>query len=126
MSQKIATIGIAKAVPCTTRGQGGHEQRNHTPQEMSQMSETIAKKAESKLAEKMAEELTRVASAGVRGSEDVEVEDVGGVCYAFGSEIAIMRIFAWHNANGLDLKEGMHIGYSKPVGKWFACIDDVG
>lgn len=55
--------------------------------------------------------------------EPVELEQIGSGLYAFGSELATLRIFAKYNSNGTIHNAGCRCGYSENLGKFYFVID---
>jgi hypothetical protein len=67
--------------------------------------------------DRLANDLGRVAK------EPVTVEQISGAIYAFGSELATLRIFAKYNANGANPNTKCRVGHSVNLGKFFFSID---
>lgn len=55
--------------------------------------------------------------------EQVTVEQIGGSLYAFGSEIATLRIFAKYNANGAHPNAKARVGYSENMKSFYFNLD---
>lgn len=55
--------------------------------------------------------------------EPVTVEQVGSGLYAFGSELATLRIFAKYNANGSVHCPKVRVGYSENMKSFYAVIE---
>ena len=63
---------------------------------------------------RLQEDLSRYAK------EQVRVEQIGDTAYAYGSEIATLRLFAHYNANGYGLSNTkVRVGYSQNKGTHF-------
>jgi hypothetical protein len=59
------------------------------------------------------------------GGEPVTVEIIAPMLYAFGSELACLRIFAKYNANGSVHNKHVRVGYSPNMESWYASVDNV-
>jgi hypothetical protein len=55
--------------------------------------------------------------------EPVEVEQITSSIYAFGSELAMLRLFAKYNANGAIHNAKVRFGYSENMKSFFFAID---
>lgn len=55
--------------------------------------------------------------------ESVEVEYVKGTVYGFGSELAVLRLFAKYNSNGSVHVDNVRVGYSDNLNTWFFSLD---
>ncbi len=49
--------------------------------------------------------------------EEVKVEKIGGAIYAFGSELAALRMFHKYNSKSARAE------FSKPRNSWFFCLE---
>jgi len=57
--------------------------------------------------------------------EPVELENVSGTLYVFGSELATLRIFAKYNANGAHPNSKARVGHSVNLGKFYFALENV-
>lgn len=57
--------------------------------------------------------------------EKLTVELLGDTYYAFGSELACLRLFAKYNTNGASHNPKARVGYSQPKGSWYFSLDVV-
>ncbi len=59
--------------------------------------------------------------------ETVEIENISGTLYVFGSELATLRIFAKYNINGrtTDCKHATRVGFSVNLNRFYFSIDNV-
>jgi hypothetical protein len=57
--------------------------------------------------------------------EDMTIELITSCLYAFGSELACLRIFAKYNANGATFNQNVRVGYSKNLETWYFALDNV-
>jgi len=74
----------------------------------------------------MTEEQTRRVERDMRRSakgEAVKVERIRTTLYAYGSELACLRIFAHYLGGGILSREGLHVGYSENMGTWFFSVE---
>ena len=55
--------------------------------------------------------------------EAVEIEDVGGTIYVFGSELATLRIFAKYQANGSVHNPKARVGFSRNLDRFYFSLD---
>lgn len=55
--------------------------------------------------------------------EPVIVEECNGMYYAFGSEIATLRMFAKYNTNGAVHNKRVRVGFSGNRGRFFFSIE---
>ena len=55
--------------------------------------------------------------------ETVTVEPLGSTLYAFGSELACLRIFAKYQSNGAAPNKKARIGHSKNRDTWFFSLE---
>jgi len=55
--------------------------------------------------------------------EEIAVEEIGGTFYAFGSELATLRIFAKYNSGGCVYNDRIRCGYSENLKKFFVSIE---
>ncbi len=55
--------------------------------------------------------------------EQVAVEQISGALYAFGSELAVLRIFAKYNANGAVHNPNCRIGFSQNMQMHFFSLE---
>ena len=55
--------------------------------------------------------------------ETLEVEVTPTVIYAFGSELACLRVFAKYNSNGSHANEKARVGYSRDRDSWYVSLD---
>jgi len=59
------------------------------------------------------------------GGEDVKIEHITSCIYAFGSELACLRIFAKYNANGAVHNKNARVGYSENQTSWYFVLENV-
>lgn len=57
--------------------------------------------------------------------EDVTIEHITSCVYAFGSELACLRIFAKYNANGATHNPNARVGYSDNRKTWYFVLENV-
>jgi len=55
--------------------------------------------------------------------EPIEVQEITSAFYAFGSELAVLRIFAKYQTNGKYFNAQATIGYSEPRKSHYFCLD---
>jgi len=55
--------------------------------------------------------------------EPLEVQEIGGAFYGFGSELGVLRLFAKYQSNGRYHNPRATIGYSKPRKSHYFCLD---
>lgn len=55
--------------------------------------------------------------------EPVEVQQLGSAIYAYGSELATLRIFAKYNSNGAIYNKKVRCGYSENQNKFYFVIE---
>lgn len=55
--------------------------------------------------------------------ETVTVENISGTFYVFGSELAVLRLFAVYQGNGAAVNPRVRVGYSKNLKSWYLSIE---
>jgi len=55
--------------------------------------------------------------------EPISVQEIGGAFYGFGSELAVLRLFAKYQSNGKYHNPKATIGYSEPRKSHYFCLD---
>lgn len=55
--------------------------------------------------------------------EPVRVEFVSGVLYGFGSELAVLRVFAKYNSNGSEHTPKVRVGFSQNLNSWYVSLE---
>lgn len=70
------------------------------------------------------EQVARYArSLSNQAGEPVTVEKIKGVYYAYGSELACLRLFAVYNSNGAAPNARVRVGYSENLGTWYLSLE---
>lgn len=66
------------------------------------------------------ERFAKMASEFAR--EAVEVEEVKGMYYVYGSEVACLRVFAKYQGFGAGLNDKVRVGFSSNLNTWYVSI----